>query len=122
MPGGRLLILDDDPTVGQILQMAAKSAGFEARWCDQVDAFFGLLAEWQPTHLAVDMLMPEISGLEVLTRLADQHCEAKVIVSSGLGAGELDTVLDEAQALGLNTVGTLPKPFSLASVRALLAV
>ncbi|MBL0728703.1 response regulator [Piscinibacter sp. HJYY11] len=118
---GRLLILDDDPTVGQILQVAAKSVGFEARWCEDVDAFFSALAEWQPTHLAVDMLMPDVSGQEVLARLADQRCEAKVIVSSGMGAGELDTVLDEAQALGLNTVGTLPKPFSLASVRALLA-
>jgi DNA-binding response OmpR family regulator len=121
MPGGRLLILDDDPTVGQILQVAARSAGFEARWCERVDEFFSALAEWRPTHLAVDMLMPEASGLEVLTRLAEQRCEAKVIVSSGIGAGELDTVLDEAMALGLNTVGTLPKPFSLASVRALLA-
>lgn len=121
MPDGRLLILDDDPAVGQILQMAAKSAGVEARWCEHVHTFFQTLADWRPTHVAVDLLMPDISGQEVLRRLADAGCRAKVIVSSGLGAGELDEALDEARALGLQTAGVLPKPFSLAAVRALLA-
>lgn len=121
MPEGRLLILDDDPAVGQILQMAAKSAGTEARWCEHVPAFFEALADWHPTHVVVDLLMPELSGLDVLRRLADVGCRAKVIVSSGLGAGELAEALDEARALGLQTAGVLPKPFSLAAVRALLA-
>jgi DNA-binding response OmpR family regulator len=120
MPDGRLLILDDDPMVGQILSMASKSAGFEARWCEAPEAFFAAATEWQPTHVAVDLLMPDISGLDVLRRLAERGCRAAVIISSGLGAGELQDALDEARALGLPTAGVLPKPFSLASVRALL--
>jgi DNA-binding response OmpR family regulator len=120
MPDGRLLILDDDAMVGQILLLAAKGAGFEAQWCERPEAFFEAVASWQPTHVAVDMLMPDMSGRDVLHRLAAIGCRARVIVSSGLGAQELDAALDEAQSLGLQTAGVLPKPFSLAAVRALL--
>lgn len=121
MPGGRLLILDDDAMVGQILQMAAKGAGFEARWCELPQDFFNAVAGWQPTHVSVDLLMPEVSGLEVLRQLAAIGCRARVVISSGLGDGELQAALDECRALGLDMAGVLPKPFSLAAVRALLA-
>lgn len=120
MQAGRLLILDDDAMVGQILLMAAKGAGCEARWCERHEAFFEAVGEWQPTHVAVDLLMPGISGMDVLHRLAAEGCVARVIISSGLGASELDAALGEARALGLQTAGVLPKPFSLAAVRALL--
>ncbi len=118
----RLLILDDDPAVGRILELAARSAGAQAHWCEEVDDFLVQVAEWRPTHVAVDMLMPGTSGEEVLKRRARDGCQAQVIVSSGLGAQEIDAVLDEAQALGLRTAGALPKPFTLAAVRSLLAV
>jgi len=120
MPGGRLLILDDDAMVGQLLQMAAQSAGFEAQRCERHAAFFDAVRDWQPSHVAVDLLMPEMSGVEVLRQLAVMGCNARIIVSSGAGQGELDAALAEAQALGLQTAGVLPKPFSLAAVRALL--
>lgn len=120
MPAERLLILDDDAMVGQILQMAAKGAGCEARWCERHEAFFEAVLKWQPTHVAVDLLMPELSGREVLRRLAAEGCQARVIVSSGLGAAELEEALGEARSLGLQIAGVLPKPFSLAAVRALL--
>lgn len=120
MTHGRLLILDDDPMVGQILLMAAKSAGFEARWFEAPGAFLDAAAEWGPTHVAVDLLMPDVSGVEVLRCLAERGCRAAVIVSSGLGDSELRAALDEAQALGLRAAGVLAKPFSLSSVRELL--
>lgn len=78
------------------------------------------MRDWQPSHVAVDLLMPEMSGVEVLRQLAAMGCSARIIVSSGAGLGELDAALAEAQALGLQTAGVLPKPFSLAAVRALL--
>jgi len=121
MMGGRLLILDDDAMVGQILRMAAQSAGFEAQWCEHHPAFFDAVFNWQPSHVAVDLLMPEMSGMDVLRRLAEIGCRARVIVSSGLGLSELDAALAEARTLGLQTAGVLPKPFSLAAVRALLS-
>jgi DNA-binding response OmpR family regulator len=120
MAGGSLLVLDDDPTVGQVLVASALALGLEARLCEQVEAFFEQLAQWQPSHVAIDLTLPGTSGLEVLHRLAAARVRARVIVFSGVGAAELDAALGAARELGLDTMGVLPKPFRLAQLRALL--
>ena len=120
MNQGRLLVLDDDETVGMLLVIVAQRAGFEARLCERPQAFFDALADWQPTHVAVDLRMPEMDGLEVLRHLAALRCTARVIISSGAGAGEVDMALQAAQDLGLDKPGLLPKPFTLIGLRALL--
>lgn len=117
----RLLILDDDALVGQILAVAARSSGCEARLCTEVAEFLAALGPWAPSHLAVDLTLPETSGIEVLRRVAQAGCTARVIICSGAGRNELDDALAEARALALPTAGVLGKPFTLASLRALLA-
>ena len=62
----RLLVLDDDETVGQLLVFVAQRAGFEARMCDLPQPFFEGVADWSPTHLAIDLTMREMHGVEVM--------------------------------------------------------
>jgi DNA-binding response OmpR family regulator len=120
MAGGRLLVLDDDATVGQILVIGATSAGFEARLCLQADAFFAMLDAWAPTHVALDLSLPDIAPTQLMQRLAVSGCRAKVIIVSGAGRTELDEALNDARALGLDAPAALPKPFSMAVLRSLL--
>jgi DNA-binding response OmpR family regulator len=120
MPTGRLLILDDEHSVGLTLVFAAQACGYESRHCDTVPEFMAALSSWAPTHLAIDLTLPGTSGLAVLRQVAEAGSRASVIVFSGAGAAEADAVLAEAGHLGLNTMGVLPKPFRLAAVRALL--
>lgn len=121
MESGRLLVLDDDDTVGQILCLGAQTAGFEARLCLTVDAFLQALAPWAPTHVSVDLTLPGSSGVAVLQSLAAAGCSARVIVCSGAGGGALQQALDEARRLGLSVAGALEKPFALSRLRELLA-
>ncbi|MBK7531017.1 response regulator [Piscinibacter sp.] len=121
MAGGRLLILDDDPTVGQILLMSAQASGFEARLCLEVQPFLEALGPWMPTHLAIDLTLPGTTGIAVMRRVAAAGCRARIIICSGAGAAELDAALLEARSLGLPAPGVLAKPFRLAGVRELLA-
>jgi FixJ family two-component response regulator len=121
MPPGRLLVLDDDATVGTVLVFVAQSVGFEARLCEQAPAFFDAVRDWAPTHLAIDLSMPGMSGPQVMQRLATSGCQASIIISSGAGRAEIGEAEREAQALGLRVAGTLPKPFSVSTLRALLA-
>ena len=100
MAQGRLLILDDDATVGQVLLMGAQVSGFEARHCTEVEAFFEALTGWPPSHVAIDLTLPG---------------------TSGAGAAELAAALAETRVLGLDGAGVLPKPFALATLRQLLA-
>ena len=121
MTTGRLLILDDDETVGQTLLFAAQTCSFEARLCTTAASFLAELASWPATHLAIDLNLPGGSGREVLSRLAAISCGASVIVCSGAGGAELEAAQAEAKALGLHTTGVLTKPFRLTRLKALLA-
>ena len=120
MASGRLLVLDDDPTVGKLLVMVAQTVGFEARLCEHAPVFFQTVNEWRPTHVAIDLSMPDMDGLQVLDRLAADECRSSVIISSGAGRAEIDAALLHARSLNLVTVGVLPKPFSVSSLRKLL--
>lgn len=122
MSRGTLLILDDDPTVGQIIQWSAQALGFEARHCTEPEGFMAALSQGGVTHVAIDLRLAETSGVEVLRRLAAAGCRARVIVCSGGGDSELQAALDEAGRLGLDCAGVLPKPFTLAALKALLGL
>lgn len=121
MGTGRLLVLDDDATVGQIVVAGAQVSGFEARLCETVPGFLAALADWAPTHLAIDLTLPGTSGTEVLRHVADAGSRARIIICSGAGTADLETALQAARDLGLPTAGVLPKPFRLAGLRALLS-
>lgn len=116
----RLLVLDDEATVAQILIMGAQGIGYEGRACEEPEAFFAALDDWNPSHVVVDLTLPGMSGLEVLRVLARRGCRARVVVSSGAGASEVEAALRDARSLGLDVAGALPKPFALASLRTLL--
>lgn len=120
MSQGRLLVLDDDVTVGQILVMAAQGVGFEARWCEEVPAFIEAIGAWDPTHVAVDLRMPGVQPAQVMQCLADARCQARIIVCSGAAPVDLQAAQAQARALGLVVAGALAKPFRLAELRALL--
>lgn len=120
MSAGRLLILDDDPAVGQLLVFVAQSVGYESRLTMEAAAFFEDLAAWQPSHVAIDLTMPDVGGLDVMRRMAALGSRAGVIISSGAGPEEVAAAMALAKELGLVATGALPKPFSVQKLRALL--
>lgn len=116
----RLLVLDDDPDVGKTISFIAEGAGFHVRIAAGPDAFFELLERWDPSHIALDLVMPEMDGVEVVRHLADRQCAAAVILTSGVGGRVLDAARRSAVEHGLNVVGVLGKPFLPDAVRKLL--
>jgi EAL domain-containing protein (putative c-di-GMP-specific phosphodiesterase class I)/FixJ family two-component response regulator len=121
MPQGRLLILDDDPLVGQTLAFIAVDMGLESRLTTSVDEFFAAVEQWQPTHITVDLVMPEMDGVEVMRLLATRGCRAQIIISSGVGSRVLDAARRSAAEHGLDIAGVLSKPFLPDTLRTLLA-
>jgi EAL domain-containing protein (putative c-di-GMP-specific phosphodiesterase class I)/CheY-like chemotaxis protein len=116
----RLLVLDDDVDVSATICTIAARAGFETRSTTQADEFFQLVADWQPSHLIVDLVMPDIDGVETLHRLALSGHRGIVIVTSGLGGRVLEAASRAAEENGLRVSGVLPKPFTAAKLRSLL--
>ncbi|MDZ4859860.1 MAG: response regulator [Candidatus Hydrogenedentes bacterium] len=109
----RVLVVDDDDGVREILAQALRRCGYEAELAkDGIDALRAM--ESKPYDLVLlDMLMPNRDGLAVLRELRGKPGAPPVIVMTGSAASG---VREEASELGAHSF--LQKPFEL---RTLLA-
>ncbi len=66
---GKVLVVDDDPDIYQIAEANLVAAGYEVRGA--ADGLEGLrmVREYAPDVVVLDVLMPELDGWEVLTRI-----------------------------------------------------
>ncbi|HLS98292.1 MAG: EAL domain-containing response regulator [Porticoccaceae bacterium] len=117
----RLLVLDDDDSVTFTICAIAEGAGFTTRATTNAGDFFQQLGDWQPSHIILDLQMPDIDGIEVLRRLADAGNDSVITITSGLGTRVLEAAARVAGENGLRIAGVLAKPFSAATLRNLLA-
>ncbi len=103
-----ILLVDDDPTVRDALGIMLEAEGYRvvtaADGQQALDAYPGL----QPDLVITDVIMPNESGLAVLTGIKRMNPIAKVVVMSGGGPTGIDT-LDEASKLGASAV--IAKPY-----------
>lgn len=118
--GCRLLVLDDDPLVGKTIGHIAASCGFQWRYEGTAESFLRVLDAWKPTHIMLDLVMPDVDGVEVIALLARRGCKARIIVTSGMGGRVLQAAGRTAVEQGLSIAGVLSKPFAAAALRALL--
>lgn len=106
-PQNNVYVVDDDSSVRQALLYAMKTAGFEVRpFASGVD-FLSSLEILSPGCVLLDLKMPEISGLEVLSRLGEQIRRFPCIAITGYG--DLRTAVD---AMKLGAADFLEKPFT----------
>jgi len=95
------------------------SLGYEVTTtCQAKCAYLDELKE--PDVVFIDMVMPEMDGIQVLEVLADYKVKAAIVLMSGA-----DTSLSKAEAFAkradLRLIGVLHKPFRLADVQNIFA-
>jgi EAL domain-containing protein (putative c-di-GMP-specific phosphodiesterase class I)/ActR/RegA family two-component response regulator len=120
MHNRRILILDDDAAVGQTIQWIAESLGFEAEFVTRPEEFFSKLVEMKPEIITIDLVMPNLDGVEIMRLLAERKSKAKIVISSGMGTRVLDAAQRSAQEHGLSIAGIISKPISKEALRALI--
>lgn len=115
----RILVVDDDPELQNLVGFALTREGYEVIRAN--DAFEGLATiEQQPLDLALlDVMMPKMDGLMMLSKLREQNKELRVIIMTALTTPET-----AVSALRDQACDFLVKPFDLdqlmSSIRAAL--
>lgn len=104
-----ILIIDDEESTRTVVQVALERAGYRVLTAENGKHGLRLLEHQAMDLILVDILMPEIDGLELIRFLRKARPACKIIAISG-GSGEWD-YLDTAMYLGAHN--TLNKPFSL---------
>ena len=104
----RILIVDDEPAVASLLADAIQDQGHQATIVHRGQEALVRLGEQSYDAVFLDVLMPEMSGIEVLRRIRATHPTLPVIVITGHARQE---ELEEARRLGVSEV--IEKPFIL---------
>ena len=118
-PETGVLVVEDDPDIARLVELALEQHGFEVRCA--FDGPSGLTAakEFAPAVLVLDIMLPRMDGVGVLKRLRESGNRVPVIMLTAR-----DTTPDKVHSLDLGADDYLTKPFDieelLARLRALL--
>lgn len=116
----RLLVVDDEPEFGELVRKVATGLGYEARATTNGRAFQDAYYELCPTHIVMDMVMPEMDGNELVLWLMEQNYAAHLIIT-GYSPDYAKDASVLAEFNGLRSVITLTKPIGLARLREVLS-
>jgi DNA-binding response OmpR family regulator len=114
----RVLVVDDEETIAEFLEMGLRYEGFDVRVAGDGAAALAVAREWRPDLVILDRMLPEMDGLEVCRWL---RASSDVSVLMLTAKGEVD---DRVEGLESGADDYLAKPFKfrelLARVRAVL--
>jgi two-component system OmpR family response regulator len=106
----RVLVVDDEPSITDAVATALRYEGFEAREADGGRAAERALAEFRPDLVLLDVMMPDLDGLQVARRLREHPHPTPVIFLTARDATE-----DKLAGLALGD-DYVTKPFTLAEL------
>lgn len=107
---GKILLVEDEPSIGETLHFNLVSEGFEVEWKkDGMSALDTLCDDTlQFDAVILDLMLPQLNGFEVLARIRPLAERLPILV---LSARSLDA--DKVKALELGADDYVTKPFSL---------
>jgi two-component system response regulator PfeR len=106
-----ILTIEDDPVLGAYVHEHLGRCGFEVTWCRNGQQGLQLARDQAFDLVLMDVLLPGLDGLSVLTHLRQSHA-IPVILMSALGAEA-----DRVSGFRLGADDYLPKPFSMIELR-----
>jgi two-component system, OmpR family, response regulator len=111
----RVLVVDDEPTLTELLAMALRYEGWQVRVAGDGMTAMRLAREFAPDVVVLDVMLPDVDGLEVLRKLRGTMPELPVLFLTAR-----DAVEDRIAGLTAGGDDYVTKPFSLEEVVARL--
>ena len=111
----RALVVDDEVPLGELLQMALRYEGWEVETAAAGQPALHLARQFRPDVIVLDIMLPDLDGLEVLRRMRAAGDDAPVLFLTAK-----DTVDDRVVGLTAGGDDYVTKPFSLEEVVARL--
>lgn len=115
---GRMLIVDDERDICDCLQQFFSSRGFSVATAFSGEEALMRITQGGADIVLLDVLLPGLSGMEVLKRLKELHPRVKVVMVTALDQSDLRA---EAYRYGAAAYVTKPFDFSEATWSVVLA-
>ncbi len=110
MTAKRLLVVDDNKAFGEFVRKVADGAGYKVEVTSSGEAFKARYNAFGPTVVLVDLVMPDIDGIELVQWVATHNSPARVIVTTGFTPEYATLAKMLGEGRGLAPMTTLIKP------------
>ena len=102
-----VFVVDDEQVISQSLAIILRREGYDASYFTNPLEALEQMKTTPPDLLISDVMMPEISGIELAIRVAERYPDCKILLFSGQAA--TTDLMNDARAQGYS-FQLLPKP------------
>jgi two-component system, OmpR family, response regulator len=115
--GPRVLVVDDEPNITELVAMALRYEGFLVKTAATGRAAITAVNQFSPALVILDVMLPDIDGLEVLRRLNNGGNKVPIIFLTARDATD-----DKVHGLTIGGDDYVTKPFSVEELMARVRV
>ena len=111
MSNTSILIIDDEPLVGEVLRDFLKDEGYDVHLSADGKEALGVFKEVRPELVITDLNMPGISGFQVAAEVKRMKPSVPVVLLTGW---DVDFTTVELQGRGIDAL--IKKPFAITDI------
>lgn len=112
----KVLIIDDEPSVGDALRLVLEEKGYEVVLINNGRGGLEVSHKQHFSFVIVDLYLTDAYGLDLIKEIHERQPQLPILLITGHGSPEVF-----AAARRLGAVGALSKPFQPAEILALIA-
>jgi len=112
----RILVVDDEPDVADILRQALEIGNYTVTTTSHSRKALPLIEEFKPDLVLLDLMMPELDGLQVLAAIQDHKLKVPVVMMTGFSS--METAI---KAIRMGAKDYLTKPLNLLEIESLVS-
>ncbi len=106
--GQRILVVDDEPNIVDVISMALRYQGFEVACAGTGQEALSAVSSFRPHLMILDVMLPDTTGFEVAERLGAQRADVPIVFLTAR-----DATPDKIRGLTSGGDDYVTKPFSL---------
>ncbi|MEM7170239.1 MAG: response regulator [Pseudomonadota bacterium] len=116
-----VLVVDDEPDFGAYVGLVAQYLGYSVELLSNPKDFQSNYQKHRPDVIVLDVVMPELTGLQLVEWLVDQKNEARVVLVTGYNPHFAEAAKVFAHAKGRFPVEVLTKPMGIQELSAAIS-
>ena len=103
----KILIVEDETKIARFVELELTHEGYEVQTAFDGRSGLAMCESWQPDLLILDLMLPELSGIEVCRRLRQQSDVPIIMLTAK------DDVSDKVMGLDMGADDYMTKPFAI---------
>lgn len=110
-PKYKVLVIDDEVGISKVICRVAEQLGMESRSVNNSQTATGTFVEFRPDVVILDLIMPDMDGIDVLNEILITGISSRIVVMSGYGEAYVRLAIGVARFHAAGEISVLRKPF-----------